>query len=74
MVQISASQHLPVRSYECGKMRWVKVATATGAIAIAIVCANISILHLSITVQRICMKLGVVMTHYNGCLTLALQH
>ena len=70
MLQISASQHLPVRSYECRKMRWVKVATATGAI----VCANISLLHLSITVQWICMKLGVVMTHYNGCLTLVLQH
>ena len=51
-------------------MRWVKVVTATGAI----VCANISILHFSITVQRICMKLGVAMTHYNGCLSLVLQH
>ena len=51
-------------------MRWVKVATATGTI----VCANMSTPLFSIIVQRICMKLGVAMTHYNGCLSLVLQH
>ena len=64
--EISASYHLPVRSYESAKMRVVKVVTTT----CAFVCARVNI---STSVQRNQIKFGLSIAPVSRTLTSSLS-